>query len=71
MDSLDYDELKIKFDTVCMQNEELVAALEAVEWVNMSMIGIVCPWCKRYKLERHAPNCQRQKALQIEVHDVR
>ena len=52
----------------------LLAALEAVEWVfiDESSSGKslhLCPWCKRWKHNGHAQNCQRQTALRKAVGD--
>lgn len=68
---LDYGELKIKFDTVCMQNEDLIAALNYVEWVPSPWSSLyICPWCGSLREDGHRSDCQRQKALQIKVYYV-
>jgi hypothetical protein len=44
---------------------ELRAALEAVEWaVTPTHQVLYCPWCTNAKVRGHAPDCQRQKALE-------
>jgi hypothetical protein len=44
-----------------------VAALRAVEWVDEGRFGdnnhLSCPWCGRFRVEGHHPDCQRQEAL--------
>jgi len=43
-------------------NAELLAALEAVEFVEGKDL-IRCPWCEGRWLWGHAPDCQRQAAI--------
>lgn len=49
---------------------DLLAALEAVEWVNHDLEIVdgkwvalgECPWCDAAQADGHAPDCQRQTA---------
>ena len=56
-----------KNDELHDKNADLVAALEAVEWVDEagSMIQ-TCPWCRNGFIRGHADDCQRQQALEPE-----
>jgi len=47
--------------------DELVAALEAVEWQGNANIETsnfaVCPWCRHYRSAGHDPTCQLAASL--------
>ena len=51
--------------TVLTELDALRAALGAVEWVEDSEpdLGKYCPWCGNFEKSGHAPDCQRQAAL--------
>ena len=49
----------------------LLAALEAIEWVEMPdmfydrEVESRCPWCDGEQFQGHKPDCQRQDALAV------
>ena len=47
------------------QRDELVSALEEVEWIEDGWSQLVCGWCgARWVFgAKHRPDCQRQSAL--------
>ena len=63
------DRLEHDLAAALAKNERRRVALEAVEWVWIDPQGfeedttLWCPWCEHFKSEGHAPDCQREAAL--------
>jgi hypothetical protein len=55
--------LAIEHDGIKAENNRLRAALEAVEWIEVDLWRLCCPWCGSDKSKAHKPDCQRQLAL--------
>ena len=60
---MDIPDLLAEVERLHAENAKLRKTIEDIEWIGTGW----CPWCFRWRMYGHAPDCKRQKALGIEV----
>jgi hypothetical protein len=59
-------ELRLEAERLQAENARLRKSLEAVEWIT-GLGYTYCPWCTKFMIAGHAPDCPRQIALGLVV----